>query len=243
MDHKRVDQEVSRHTETIMEHLHESAWDALAGDRPFEAVSTVYGKNRQVFWESGKRTADFLMRVLSPDFTVRETVVDFGVGLGRIAFPLATRFKRVIGIDVSNVMLRQLRAEAETRGVTNLHGFHIDESWDDERADFVYSVLTFQHMPDEEVRRALPRLCRVMENGVGYFQFDTRPPRRFNLLRFIPNGLLPWTWRPGMRRITRSSNVIRSWLADAGFIVAEEFKPDSPLHGFLVKPRALPITL
>ncbi len=173
------------------------------------------------------------MRALPPGFVDRETALDFGVGVGRIAFPLAERFTQVIGVDVSKVMIAKLRLEAGERRHERVRGFHIDEDWDGQRTDFVYSVLTFQHMPDDEVRRALERLRRVT-GGVGYFQFDTRTPRLFDVTRLMPDGLLPWTWRSGMRRIARSSAVVRAWLADAGFAIMKEFQPDSPLHGFLV---------
>lgn len=217
-----------------MTHLHQSDWDALAEKRPFTSISTVHGKSRDDFWASGKRTADFLLESLPLGFKNFGTALDFGVGLGRIAFPMSARFKHVLGVDVSKVMLEKLNIETTKRNVQNIRGFHLDESWEKEPADFLYSVLTFQHMPDDEVRRALGRLRQAL-GGMGYFQFDTRPPKPFDIARFLPDWLLPWQWRSGMRRVSRPSVVVHSWLASAGFNIVKEFQPDSPLHGFLVE--------
>jgi SAM-dependent methyltransferase len=48
--------------------------------------------------------------------------LEFGVGTGRIAIPLAARGVRVHGIDLSAAMLAQLHAKPEARGITTTAG-------------------------------------------------------------------------------------------------------------------------
>lgn len=220
-----------------MGHRYESAWEVLAETRPLQSISTKFGNAEDRFWASGKRTAEFLLQILPHGTSAHQTALDFGVGIGRVAFPLSDFFECVVGVDVSHVMLKKLAREAVRQGNGRVMGHHIDAAWDDVPVDFVYSVLTFQHMPHDEVRSALKRLARVTR-GCGYFQFDTRRSFFGALTRFVPDTLLPWTWRAGMRRIHRTPEMVRTWLAEAGFRINQEFQPSTALHGFLVVPEA-----
>lgn len=48
------------------------------------------------------------------------TVVDLGAGTGQFALEAAAAVKRVVAVDVSEVMLGQLRSKLQDSGVTNV---------------------------------------------------------------------------------------------------------------------------
>lgn len=59
-----------------------------------------------------------LERAFQPDGS--GTLLDLGTGTGQIAFHLASRFERVVGLDVSAEMLETAARIATERGVTNI---------------------------------------------------------------------------------------------------------------------------
>lgn len=217
-----------------MHHALQSTWDALAQHHTLESIATSSRDDIGAFWASGERTAEFLQSVLPHRIDANQTVLDFGVGIGRVAFPIAAHCRSLIGIDVSTVMLDKFRAEIASRTIVNITTAHIDESWDETPVDVIYSVLTFQHMPDDEVIRILPRLANAMTHH-GYLQFDTRR-NHIPVATLLPDFLLPWTMRTGMRRFSRKSETVRSWIINAGMTILSESNPDSALHGFVVQP-------
>jgi len=230
ISHREVEQIINKH----MNHKFEMVWDKLAQDRTFESISTSSNNDPILFWKSGERTAQFLLDLLPSDFPHNATALDFGVGIGRIARPMTQLFSLVIGVDVSKKMLEKLRQETTLEGHSKIVSFHIDEPWEHQPVDFVYSVLTFQHMPDKEVQIALKRLHKTTKN-LAYFQFDTRPRLTRQLTRLLPLKWISWKWQPGMQRIARKAPIVREWITEAGFEIINEFQPNTELHGFLVQ--------
>ncbi|WP_344260117.1 class I SAM-dependent methyltransferase [Streptomyces sodiiphilus] len=92
--------------------------------------------------------------------------LEFGVGTGRIAIPLAARTGAVVGVDSSTEMLEQLRAEIKEKDadVVPVHG-DIRTYTDDEKYGLVYCVCaTLSIILDageqrEVIRRAADRLA------------------------------------------------------------------------------------
>jgi len=112
---------------------------------------------------AGDPFVDALSRHVQPE----DTVLDVGAGTGRHALPLARRARQVVALDPSPAMLRYLREDAESEGLTNVDV--IEGAWPDTagrapQADVVVSAHVLY--PIEEVApflRALDgharRLC------------------------------------------------------------------------------------
>ena len=134
-------------------------WDAQA--------ATVEDARRAVWaadgWDEGVAdTLDILGRWLV-DLPDRPRLVDVGCGMGRVAVPAVSRFKaHVVGVDPSRAMIARA---SETTGTGNPtwvgnDGLTLPE-WIG-LFDGGWSVLCFQHLPDEVVAGYLADLPRVL---------------------------------------------------------------------------------
>lgn len=111
---------------------------------------------------------------------LRDAALDFGCGLGRLSFALSRHFSRVVGVDASEVMISRasaLRRESEritfVRIGVGLEGFR------DGEFDFVYSLITLQHMPPSLASHSVGELLRVCRpGGIVCLQAVASVPRR-----------------------------------------------------------------
>ena len=112
----------------------------------------------------------------------RGTVVELGVGTGRIAVPVAAAGVPVIGIDSSAGMLDVCRRRAADAGVERLLDLRLGDLRDppvDERVRLVTSPFrALLHLEtDDDRRAALAAAFRLLEPG-GRFVFDVFAPSR-----------------------------------------------------------------
>ncbi len=159
-------------------------WERLARTDPLWAILSDPAK-RGNRWEVGEffRTGeeeiqgvmDHLDRLgLRPR---RDRALDFGCGVGRLTQALALHFREVHGLDIS-------RSMAESARRHNRHGGRCTYHWSaaprlpfaDSGFDFVYSVLTLQHMPRRLAAGFIGELLRVLgPGGVLVFQEAAEP--------------------------------------------------------------------
>lgn len=92
---------------------------------------------------------DAFCREVGPD--PEKTLLEIGIGTGRLAIRLAPYCKRLVGIDVSEKTLDRAAANlCECTNVTLLCGAFQEYAFGDERFDTIYSSLTFMHIPDKQ---------------------------------------------------------------------------------------------
>jgi SAM-dependent methyltransferase len=112
----------------------------------------------------------------------RGTVVELGVGTGRIAVPTAQAGVRVIGIDSSAGMLEVCRVRAEEAGVSGLLDLRLGDLRDppvDERVPLVTCPFrAFLHLDDDAERLAAFRAARDLLVDDGKLVFDVFTPSR-----------------------------------------------------------------
>ena len=98
----------------------------------------------------------------------RSTVVDLGAGSGVFALAVAPLCRRVVAVDVSPAMLATLRADAATRGLSNVEavqaGF-LTYAHQGDPADIVYSRHALHHLPDFWKALALVRISSMLRPG------------------------------------------------------------------------------
>jgi SAM-dependent methyltransferase len=95
-------------------------------------------------------------------------VVDFGAGTGTFAIAVAAFCRRVVAVEVSPVMLGQIRAEIERSGLSNVEAVHAGLLSYEHRGDgpdFVYSRNTLHHLPDFWKAIALTRVAEMLRPG------------------------------------------------------------------------------
>lgn len=176
-------------------------WDELAaGDDLFGVIygyPFVRGQSAESFFASGEREIGRVLRRARRRRLPRrrEAALDFGCGAGRLTQALARRFDRVVGVDVSPVMIEAARR-------LNRHGgrceYVLNEEpslarFGDRSVDLVYSNLVLQHMPPALALGYVGELARVLRPG-GLLVFTVpseraplpRLPRRAVLAELVP---------------------------------------------------------
>lgn len=170
--------------------------------------------------------------------------VEVGCGPGRMTAELASRFERVVAVDVSPAMLERARVDLAARGVDNVElrlvaGDRLD-TVEDASAGTVVCYLVLQHLPSgEAVAAYLREFARVLgPRGEAFVQ-----------LPLLDHGLRARAWRTGRRalvplvarivpsptndpafrgfRLTAAE--LDAGLAQAGLrVVARDVGPDAP---------------
>jgi len=199
-------------------------WDKMAETDPFWAVLTdpdKKGNRWQIdeFFADGRKTVAAELdgiRARHPGLRSGRAL-DFGCGVGRLTQALALHFQHVTGVDISEKML-VLAARYNRQGnrVSFLHNAQPDlRLLADNQFDFVYSLITLQHMEPEYARRYIAEFVRVAApGGVILFQLPSQQPRENTLLTL---------WLPTL--YTRLRRRLRRWLS-----VRFLFEPVMEMH-------------
>jgi ubiquinone/menaquinone biosynthesis C-methylase UbiE len=146
-------------------------WDARAEDNARYFIAEQYDDAE--FRASGEREVEHVLLndvIVPPD----ATVLEIGCGIGRLLRPLAARFRRVIGFDVSPRMIEHSREYL--LGLGNVETYANDGSTlpgiQDDSVDYCFSFICFQHIPRKElICSYLREVLRVLRPG-GIFKFQ-----------------------------------------------------------------------
>ncbi|NIO27861.1 MAG: methyltransferase domain-containing protein [Candidatus Latescibacteria bacterium] len=175
--------------------LMRSFWDSKARENALYYVSSYRPYDEQdpeEFWKWGRILAERFLGESQIDFTGEETVLEIGCGIGRMTAYFSERFRRVDGIDVSPEMISQAEENLAEYGNVGLHvGNGCDLSnFDDSSFDFVFSYITFQHIPDPRITAGYIREAgRVLKTGGHfYFQVNNMPRSIRSVLRIRSRG-------------------------------------------------------
>jgi 2-polyprenyl-3-methyl-5-hydroxy-6-metoxy-1,4-benzoquinol methylase len=149
-------------------------WDKFARTDPYWAVLTAADKRGNQwkvdeFFRTGVESVDAEIKGVVMHYPGLRfgSALDFGCGVGRLSQALARHFSRVVGVDISEEMLRLAR-------VHNQHGTKVEyvlNTRDDlsqlasEQFDFVYSIITLQHMEPVYAKRYIAEFVRVARPG------------------------------------------------------------------------------
>ena len=123
--------------------------------------------------------------------TIRRTVcsnfdpnsaLDFGCGAGRLVIPFARSCSRVVGVDVSDGMLREAAMNASSMGADGVEFVKSDDELSRVTGSFdlVHSYIVLQHIPTKRGYQILDRLMGLISpGGVGalHVTFDSRITR------------------------------------------------------------------
>ncbi len=127
----------------------------------------------------------------------RQWALDFGCGVGRLTRALAPLFQNVVGIDISESMLRRAVALNPQKNCQFVHNDSDSLPFPSEKFDLIYTALVLQHVPSQEsIRRYIAEFVRVLKVG-GL------------LVMQVPNHV-------PLRRRVQARARIYSWLRSAG---------------------------
>lgn len=143
------------------------------------AVLTGNQWEEDAFYETGRVEIQGIVdqiNEIAPELS-RNAALDFGCGIGRLAFNLASHFDSVTGIDISAKMLEIARSSGRMPANVELKlNTRTDLSLlPDNRFDLVVSYIVLQHMPRRYMKAYLSEFIRVAKpGGIIVFQIPTR---------------------------------------------------------------------
>jgi len=152
-------------------------WDRKARENPLWYIHCQLDfrhPDAADFWASGEDNLRRTLEVFGLEFSGDERVLEIGCGIGRMTRALAGRAKEVVGVDVSEEMVRQgHRALADLANVELRvnNGQDLSE-FADQSFDVCYSFIVFQHIPDPAITcQYISEMGRVLRcGGWAFFQ-------------------------------------------------------------------------
>ncbi|MEP6938979.1 MAG: class I SAM-dependent methyltransferase [Rudaea sp.] len=179
-----------------------AAWGVLGEDDPLWAILSDPQKrgggwDLDAFFASGEAEVAALLQACDHLGLAhaRGTALDFGCGVGRLSRALATRFDRVVGVDISASMLAHARRlNADRANIAFVENAAADLRFVADRSvDLIYSVITLQHAPEPLQLGYIAEFMRVLAtDGLAVFQTASGHSRDWRGLvhRWVPNALL-----------------------------------------------------
>jgi SAM-dependent methyltransferases related to tRNA (uracil-5-)-methyltransferase len=136
-------------------------------------------KYRDEFFDSGAQLMSSVVAMAVRHFGQfnTESALDFGSGVGRLTIPLAQRFKKVVGVEISEAMIAEAQRNCEGFGVSNVDFVKSDDqlSLVAQKFDFVNCCLVLQHIPPGRGMKIVARLLKTLNvGGVIVLQFPVR---------------------------------------------------------------------
>ena len=134
----------------------------------FETVAGDWEKIRKSYFDD--RVASLAIeKLLPPDLVL----ADVGCGTGSLTFELARFARKVIGIDLSQEMLRRARGLAREKKLDNVElrlGDALQLPLPDHSVDAAFCVMVLHFLTDPQ--RAIAQLCRITRPGGSVILVD-----------------------------------------------------------------------
>lgn len=188
---------------TSLEEL-QRTWDELGHADPMWAILTDPRKrgnrwDRESFFETGEQHVGQLFEWIQEmdALPARGRALDFGCGIGRLTQALAARFDETVGVDIAPRMI-ELARELNTRGDRCSYVLNDRDDlgvFEDASFDFVYTVITLQHMEPRFSKRYLAEFVRILRpGGLLIFQLPDRPDERVGWIRATAPAIVRRAW-------------------------------------------------
>ena len=99
-----------------------------------------------------------------------KNILELGCGIGRVMNELSKQGRKVCGIDFSKEMVNKSKIFFKDLDIIECSGFG-DIPKEDNKFDLVYSIITFQHIPNIEIiKKYISESYRVLDKGKLIFQ-------------------------------------------------------------------------
>lgn len=159
-------------------------WNQFGKEDPYWAILTDPDKkgNRweeKEFFETGRLLIDKKfkrLKNLNPNFSFH-SALDFGCGAGRLTQGLANHFDKAVGVDIAPSMIQLAKEKNNKKNCTFIVNDKNDLSiFGKEEFDFIYSVITLQHMQPIYAKSYIIEFLRLLKpNGIAMFQVPSKP--------------------------------------------------------------------
>lgn len=187
-------------------------WEYFGKTDPYWAVVTnekfhrenFNDKAKDFFFQTGEEYIAHMFEIIrshiDADFKP-ERALDFGSGVGRLVVPLSGRCSEVVGVDVSDSMLKEAERVVGERKLPNISFVKGDDGLSRVEGcfDFINSYIVLQHIPVERGEKILHRLLDLLnDGGVGVLHFT-----------YSRSGESPVEAVPGTRLLSRWKGALR----------------------------------
>ncbi len=175
-------QDLSRildHIQRTWQHLGETEphWSVITSERFHQSRIQ---ETKDEFYNSGRQHVELLFQTMERnniDHTAFRSCLEYGCGLGRVTRWLAERFENVYGYDISRAHLQGAEnhlANCGLRNVTLRHIRNVEDIFQLQEADLIYSLIVLQHNPPPVIRMIVREFLRALKpGGVAFFQVPT----------------------------------------------------------------------
>lgn len=139
-------------------------WEMAAVTRSTAVDAVLFNvKDEEEFWERGEEDAQKLRKFVDKN----SVVLDVGCGLGRVEKFLAPYCKEIHAIDISARMLRLAKNNLKDHANVFLHKNNGKDLslFSDNKFDFVFSIITLQHLEKEDAYVYIKEIHRVLKRG------------------------------------------------------------------------------
>lgn len=145
-------------------------WEMAAVTRSTAMDAVLFNvKDEEELWERGREDAQKLKKFVDKS----SIVLDVGCGLGRVEKFLAPECKEIHGVDISGRMLRLAKNNLKDHANVFLHRTNGRDLslFTDNKFDFVFSIITLQHLEKEDAYIYIDEIHRVLKwGGEAYLQ-------------------------------------------------------------------------
>ena len=126
-------------------------WTKDFKDASYCIYSTRKDWSVEEFYQSGVKDWNKYFEPLMNQLPDRDSVMEIGVGIGRVLF--ASKFNRSYGIDISEGMLSLAEIMKDQLGHKSYYKFGLPSTLDfiaHDSISFIYSIICFQHIPNKD---------------------------------------------------------------------------------------------
>jgi SAM-dependent methyltransferase len=176
-------------------------WDSLGREDPLWSILTDPAKaggrgSPQEFFATGGAEIDAAFTQLDQlgVEVARGSALDFGCGVGRLTQALASRFDRVLGLDVAASMIELAKSHDQSGGNVT---YRVNQSprlegVADASFDFIYTNIVLQHIPPDLSAGYIAEFARTLRPaGVAVFQVPSHPRTLRGRLKSVLKRRLP----------------------------------------------------
>ncbi len=135
----------------------------------FNEVASDWEEIRKGYYDESVKNKLIGMNILSRDMVA----VDLGAGAGYLSCAIAKEVKKVMAVDISGEMLKQLKKNSREAGIKNIEAIEsdgCDVPLETDSVDLVCASMYLHHI--EEPKNAIAEIYRLLKPGGTVFLAD-----------------------------------------------------------------------
>jgi 2-polyprenyl-3-methyl-5-hydroxy-6-metoxy-1,4-benzoquinol methylase len=127
--------------------------------------------NLELFFFTGEQYISDRMNLIQQHFPTAAmgNAFDFGCGVGRLAMPMARRYAKVVGLDISTHMIAEAILNSERFGCQNIEykSGNLSSINGNSLFDFINTFIVLQHIPVDRGLSYISKMASMLnDNGV-----------------------------------------------------------------------------